>query len=558
MSVLTLSRKLSLLPLSFALALLVVGGVAVSALSMVDGANRQVLITGEALSNHQAGDMMHDALRADVLAALLTGPDGAEAERDEVRKDLKEHADTFRDALSANRHLVLSPAIGRGLDDLLPEMEEYIRAAEGLIEVALRDRAKAKDGLAGFLELFHRLEERNDALSTLIRAENQASNGNSATITTYAYVLIGMVTALAIGGSALMALVIGRSITRPLDRAADGIAEIGRGRRDIALKYPVDDAIGRVTAAVMLMQNQASDLDRRRTEEETRRDEEQRKLAALNDATDRFTHQTEIILSGLGTTSEQLQSTAGTMSEDAGRAADEVGHVRGHADTASRIVSDAATGADGLGALIDEVGRHSGQAARMTADAVQRTDEAAGRIRDLAEASRRIGEVVGLINSIASQTNLLALNATIEAARAGEAGKGFAVVAGEVKSLAGQTARATDDIQSQIAGIQTIVDEAVHAMDGVSRTVDGVRDSGAAIADAVSRQSDAAEGILRAMKDGSGAVTAMSGMLGGVHDVILRTDRTAGELAGAAAKLRREMQQLRTDVDSYTRTVQTA
>lgn len=157
MSVLTLSRKLSLLPLSFAFALLVVGGVAVSALSVVDGANRQVLITGEALSNHQAGDMMHDALRADVLAALLTGPDGAEAERDEVRKDLKEHADTFREALSANRHLALSPAIGRGLDELLPEMEEYIRAAEGLIEVALRDRAKAKDGLAGFLERFHRL-----------------------------------------------------------------------------------------------------------------------------------------------------------------------------------------------------------------------------------------------------------------------------------------------------------------------------------------------------------------------------------------------------------------
>ncbi|WP_451973693.1 methyl-accepting chemotaxis protein [Azospirillum endophyticum] len=549
---------MSLLPVSAALALLIVGGIAGSALFFVDGANRQVLTTGEALSNHQTGDMMHDALRADVLAALLAGPEATAKEREEVRQDLKEHADTFREALNANRRLALSAAIGGALDELRAPMEEYIQAAEGLFDLALRDTAKAKAALPTFLDRFRQLEDRNDALSALIRAENHASNDASATIATYAYALIGIVTALAIGGSAMMALGIGRSIIRPLDRATEGIAEIGRGRRDVALAYPVDDAIGRVTAAVMLMQSQAADLDRRRTEEEARRNEDLRKLAALNDATARFTGQTETILRGLGATSEQLQSTAGTMSENAGRATDEIGDVRRHADTAARIVRDAAAGADGLGVSIGEVGRHSGQSTRMTADAVQQTGEAARRIRDLAEASQRIGDVVGLINSIASQTNLLALNATIEAARAGEAGRGFAVVANEVKSLAGQTAKATEDIQGQIAGIQAIVDDAVQAMGGVSRTVEAVRDSGAAIADAVSRQSDTAQGILRAMNDGSGAVTAMSGMLGGVHDTIVGTDRTAGELAAAASELRREMERLRTEVDGYTRAVRAA
>ncbi|WP_083897027.1 methyl-accepting chemotaxis protein [Azospirillum sp. B506] len=558
MSVLTLSRKLSLLTLSFALALLIVGGVGIAALSTVDEANRQVLTTGEALSNHQQGDMMHDALRADVLAALLVGPDGASEDRDEVRKDIKEHSDTFREALDANRRLALSPVVGSGLRELRGPMEDYIQAAERLVDLALRDTARAKAELSAFLQRFHELEERNDALSTLIRSENQANNSDSAVITGWAYILIGVVTILAIGGSTVLALLIGRSITGPLDRATDAIAQIGRGRRDIALHHPVDDAIGRVSAAVMLMQSQAIDLDRRRTDEEARLAGELSKLAALSEATDRFTRQTEAVLRGLGATGEQLQSTAGTMSAEATRAAAEIGDVRGHADTAARIVRDAATGADGLGALIDEVGRHSGQATRMTADAVQRTGDAARRIGDLADASRRIGDVVGLITSIASQTNLLALNATIEAARAGEAGKGFAVVANEVKSLAGQTARATDDIQGQIAGIQAIVDDAVRAMDLVSDTVEAVRDSGAAIAEAVSRQADAAQGILQAMNDGSGAVTAMSGMLGDVHDTIVSTDRTAGELAAAAAELRREMERLRTEVDGYVRTVQMA
>ncbi|MFP5517020.1 MAG: methyl-accepting chemotaxis protein [Alphaproteobacteria bacterium] len=555
MPALTLSRKLSLLPLSFALALLVVGGVAVSALTMVEKANQQVLTMGEALSNHQLGDMMHDALRADVLSALLAGSAAGAAEKEEIRRDLSEHADTFRDALNANRRLSLSVGITGRLDDLNGPLEEYIRSAEGLIDLALRDTAGATAGLPAFLKRFYDLEERNEALSVLIRGENHSRNELSTTITDSAYVLIGIVTVLAIGGSALMALGIGRSITRPLDRAAEGIAGIGRGRRDLDLHHPVDDAIGRVTGAVMLMQSQAGDLDRRRAEEEDRRDRDRRKLAALSDATDRFMGQTEAILRGLGSTSEKLQSTAATMSDGAGRAAGEIGDLHGHTDRAACIVRDAAAAANGLGAMIDDVGRHSQQATRMTADAVLRTDEAARSIRELAEASQRIGDVVGLINSIASQTNLLALNATIEAARAGEAGKGFAVVANEVKSLAGQTARATEDIQTQIAGIQTIVDHAVRGMDGVTETVEAVRESGGAIADAVSRQSDATQGILTAMTDGSGAVTAISGMLGDVHRTILGTGRIADELAAAAAELRREMELLGAEVEGYTRTV---
>ncbi|WP_298377203.1 methyl-accepting chemotaxis protein [Azospirillum sp.] len=517
MITLTLRQRLAVLPISFALALLAVGGIATGSLYFAAQASDEVIVIGEALSNHQQGDMMHDALRADVLAGLLAGPQASAEARAELQHDLAEHTDSFRAALRGNSALALPATIRDAVSGVAPALDEYIRAAERMVALALTDTDKANAEFPGFAKIFGELEERNDAVSTLILAENRARAARASRLGTQTIGLVGVITLLALVGATLLTRHAGRSISRPLNAAAQAIQAIGAGRRDLSLSYPVDDTIGRVVGAVMTLQQQAVALDEARDRSKANREAERQKMAALEAATNAFTRQVETIVQTLG---------------------------------ASAV-------ADSLGASIGEVGRHTGEAARMSAEAVARVGEATSRIHELSQASQRIGDVVGLITSIASQTNLLALNATIEAARAGEAGKGFAVVANEVKSLANQTTRATEDIQAQIVGIQDIVQRTVQAMSGVAATVDSVRGTGGAIADAVSRQTDATHGIVSAMTDGAASATIVVDHLSGVHDSVAETDRAAADLAVAAAQLNVQMTALRAEVDGYTRAVKT-
>ncbi len=557
MITLTLRQRLAVLPISFALALLAVGGIATGSLYFASQASDEVIVIGEALSNHQQGDMMHDALRADVLAGLLAGPQASAEARAELQHDLAEHTDSFRAALRGNSALALPATIRDAVSGVAPALDEYIRAAERMVALALTDTAKANAEFPGFAKIFGELEERNDAVSTLILAENRARAARAARLGTQTIGLVGVITLLALVGATLLTRHAGRSISRPLNAAAQAIAAIGAGRRDLSLSYPVDDTIGRVVGAVMTLQQQAIALDEARDRSKANREAERQKMAALEAATNAFTRQVETIVQTLGATGGQLHATADSMARSAAHASAEINDLRGHADHAASTVRGASAVADSLGASIGEVGRHTGEAARMSAEAVTRVGEATSRIHELSQASQRIGDVVGLITSIASQTNLLALNATIEAARAGEAGKGFAVVANEVKSLANQTTRATEDIQAQIVGIQDIVQRTVQAMSGVATTVESVRGTGSAIADAVSRQTDATHGIVSAMTDGAASATIVVDHLSGVHDSVAETDRAAADLAVAAAQLNVQMTALRAEVDGYTRAVKT-
>jgi methyl-accepting chemotaxis protein len=246
-----------------------------------------------------------------------------------------------------------------------------------------------------------------------------------------------------------------------------------------------------------------------------------------------------------------MRSTAESMSSVAEQASRQALAVSSASEQASSNVQTVATAAEELSASIGEISRQVMHAATISSRAVedaQRTDET---MRGLVEAATRIGDVVKLINDIASQTNLLALNATIEAARAGDAGKGFAVVATEVKTLASQTADATGEIDAQIREIQASTRRAVDSIAGIGGTIGEISRISTAIASAIEQQGAATNEIARNVQQAAAGTAEVSRNVSGVTEAAGETGNAATEVLGAASELSRQSAALHDRVEHF-------
>jgi methyl-accepting chemotaxis protein len=257
----------------------------------------------------------------------------------------------------------------------------------------------------------------------------------------------------------------------------------------------------------------------------------------LDELATQFEATLEQFTSGVVTAAGTLNDNALTLQTSADHATDQATSLTGGAERSSMNMQTVASATEEITASIAEISRQTQQAAETTVAAVTAVTRAGGIVTSLSEAARRIGDVVSLIQSIAGQTNLLALNATIEAARAGDAGKGFAVVAGEVKSLSAQTARATEDIRTQVAAVQGEVSQVADAMSNIAETVDRIREATTAIASAVEEQGAVTQEISRsvaAAASGAGEITESART---VETIAGRSAEGARHIAAASADL---------------------
>ncbi len=277
-----------------------------------------------------------------------------------------------------------------------------------------------------------------------------------------------------------------------------------------------------------------------------------RELGAKADA---FERDIQGVVSQVAAAATQMEASARTMAANAEETSMQSTTVAAAAEEATVNIQTVAAAAEELSSSIAEIGRQVSHSAAIASSAMDEATRTNDMVQSLAEAAGRIGQVVKLINDIASQTNLLALNATIEAARAGDAGKGFAVVANEVKSLANQTAKATDEIATQIAAVQNATRDAVGAIGGIASTIGQINDISGGIAAAVEEQGAATQEIARNVQQAAMGTQEVTGTIARVSAAAFETGNAARDVLGSAESLTRNSAILNEQVDKFVREI---
>jgi methyl-accepting chemotaxis protein len=350
--------------------------------------------------------------------------------------------------------------------------------------------------------------------------------------------------ALAVGTATIATFVILRRFRAPVARL---LGDIGRlSRRDYAApvdRLAHDDEFSRLAQALELLRRSAVEAERLTAERETAQHREMERASQLNGLCKGFNTAADERLTTLDTAASVLSDTARSMRTLADGSSHEAAQVAAAAEEATSNVQTVAAATEELTASIAEIA-HRVQASAATARiAVGHAERTNATVEALNQSAQRIGEIIGLIQSIASQTNLLALNATIEAARAGEAGKGFAVVAQEVKNLANQTGKATEEIGRQIGEIQATTGDTVSAIREITHAIAGIDESASAIAAAVEEQGAATKEISRNVQqaaEGTQQVTA----------TIALVAKSSGETGNASEEVLRQVDRMLTEIDA--------
>jgi methyl-accepting chemotaxis protein len=338
--------------------------------------------------------------------------------------------------------------------------------------------------------------------------------------------------ATGIGVAALLALIvtylIGRDITRPLAAVTDGMDKLAEGRRDVVVTCAErGDEMGAMARCLANLQESLRQADAVLATQAEAAVARERRAETIQAVTEAFRQSAEALIAQVIHGAENIQGTADGMGNRVGGASSRSLEVAEATDRTSRNIEAVSGAAGDLSESIGEIGTLVRRSTEVAELAVREAERSQQMIQGLAEAAGKVGRVVELITQVAGQTNMLAMNATIEAARAGESGKGFAVVAAEVKTLAHQTTRATEEIAGQMSAIQTATTEAVEAIQAIGDTIGEIDKAAGTIADAVDRQRQATLDIART----SGAVTSDAHQV--QNSVVELTQSSAASYASA-------------------------
>ncbi len=462
--------------------------------------------------------------------------------------------------------------------DLTDQAVALMKAAGRDYRTLERDMERARSKLYGLVtqlgsasERFETLQKKTDDIlshagqaAALLKASNNVqAKAQLDRIARWAELIgTGAIAALLAGLclAIVLPMVVRRSILQPLARLGEVMNRLALGKTDVTVEATErGDEIGAMARSVVVFRDSILDREKLRTDKiQLEAQAAQQRREDIHRIAGEFQHAVGSMIDTVSSASNELEAAAASLTDIAEQTQTLSVTASSGFEQASANVQSVAVTTDDLGLSIVQIARQAQESSSIASEAVQQAQITDTSINRLSQSAERIGDVVRLISSIAKQTNLLALNATIEAARAGDAGRGFAIVAQEVKTLAANTATATEEIGRQIADMQTATDESVHAIKAINTTIARIAAISAAIFNSVERQQLATEEIARNLQQATQGTTAVAHSITNVSHGAAATDSASAAVLASARSLSAESAMLKTEVERFLATIRAA